>query len=151
MSAHLEIRGLVRSPLSLDHAALAALPAADQVPDVSRLDPARAGRAVRLAALLARAGISSEARFLDVGSRDPGFAVSLPLSELAGALVLYELGGAPLPPHKGGPFRLLVPGHADECVHVKDVARLAPSATRGRDTRPLDDAAHAALHAKKKS
>lgn len=149
--ARLEIGGLCARPLALRPADLARLPAEAQVADVGALVPGRAGRAVKLLALRALAGELPGAAFLDVASNDPAFAVSLPVAEARGALVVYELDGAPLPPNKGGPFRLLVPGHADECVHVKQVARLTLSAARGRDTRPVDDAEHAKLHAKKKS
>jgi 2-dehydropantoate 2-reductase len=139
--------GPLAGELALTHADLQAFPAADQVADVAALAPGRRGRAVRLAALLARVRAPADAAWLDVASSDPAFAVSVPLSEVRQAgLVVYELDGAPLPPSKGGPFRLLVPGHADECVHVKGLARLECARTRGRDTRPKDDAEHAALH-----
>lgn len=135
--------------MSLDRDELARVDASAQVDDVARLVPGRAGRAVKLAALLERARPKPGATHLDVASSDPGFAVSVPLAEVAGALVVYELDGNALPAAKGGPFRLLVPGHEDECVHVKSIARLALATKRGRDTRPADDAAHRALHAKK--
>ncbi len=126
-----------------------ALPNAAQVGDVGSLVPGRAGRAVRLSALLASAGASAGAGHLHVSSRDPAFAVSIPLAEAEGAVVVYALGDGPLPESKGGPFRLLVPGHADECVHVKQLARIELSDRPGRDTRPKDDAEHAKLHKKK--
>jgi 2-dehydropantoate 2-reductase len=129
----------------------ARLSESDQVADVSAVVPGRAGRAVRLAALLDRAGGSKSARFVHVASKDPAFAVSLPIEEAKGALVVYALGEAPLPESKGGPFRLLVPGHADECVHVKQVASIELSEHPGRDTRPIDDAEHQKLHQKKKT
>lgn len=129
----------------------ARLPAADQVADVATLVPGRAGRAVKLSAILERAGASKAARFLHVVSRDPSFAVSLPLEEAKDALVVYALGDEPLPESKGGPFRLLVPGHADECVHVKQLAAIDLSDRPGRDTRPKDDAEHEKLHQKKKT
>ena len=147
----LEIAGAVEAPCALTFEACASAPAAEQVADVAALMPGRSGRAVRLAALLARARPRPSARFLDVVSRDPSFAVSLPLAEvLERGMVLYSDGGAPLAASKGGPFRLLVPGHPDECVHVKGVARLVLAETRGRDTRPVDDAEHAKLHQKKR-
>jgi DMSO/TMAO reductase YedYZ molybdopterin-dependent catalytic subunit len=127
----------------------ARFPAADQVVDVAALVPGRRGGAVRLAALLARARPSADARFLDVRSHDPSFAVSLALAEVEGALLLYSQDGAPLSVEKGGPFRLLVPGHPDECVHVKGVAALELARARGRDTRPADDEEHRKLHRKK--
>ena len=128
---------------------LAALPADAQVADVGVLVPGRAGRGVRLAALLERARPAREARHLNIASTDPAFAVSVPIDELRAAIVVYELAGAPLAPAKGGPFRLLVPGHPDECLNVKGLARLELSPDPGRDTRPKDDAEHAALHRKK--
>lgn len=128
----------------------AALPQSAQIPDVSALVPGRAGRGVLLSALLDRAkptsGGSRGARFLHVASQDPAFAVSLPLADVSHAIVVYSLDGAPLPEKKGGPFRLLVPGHRDECVHVKQVLSLELSDRPGRDTRPQDDAEHEALH-----
>jgi DMSO/TMAO reductase YedYZ molybdopterin-dependent catalytic subunit len=145
----LEIEGET-ARLALNRADLAALPAASQVADVGVLVPGRSGRAVRLAALLERVGSTAQGRHVHVLSRDPSFAVSVPLEELAGAVVVYAVGGQALDPRKGGPFRLLVPGHADECVHVKQVARLVLADRPGRDTRPQDDAEHAALHRKAK-
>ncbi len=137
--------------LTFSRAALAALPAAQQVPDVGLLVRGKQGRGVWLDGLLEGLGGRGGAGWINLVSSDPGFAVSLPLSELPrGALLVYELGGAALPAAKGGPFRLLVPGHEDECVHVKSVARIELARARGRDTRPADDAAHRALHAQKK-
>lgn len=131
---------------SLTHAQLKALPPAAQVADVGLLVPGKQGRAVWLEALLPE---GARAAFLNLASADPGFAVSLPWSELPhGALVLYEQNGQPL--EKGGPFRFLVPGHADECVHVKQLACIELAAVKGRDTRPLDDEEHQKLHAKKR-
>ena len=137
--------------ISLRSADFARIPATDQVPDVSALVPGRAGKAVRLSTLLERAGGAKSARFLHVASKDPAFAVSLAVEEAKGALVVYALGDAPLPESKGGPFRLLVPGHADECVHVKQLASIDLSDRPGRDTRPKDDVEHQKLHQKKKT
>lgn len=138
-------------PASFGAAEFAALPLCAQVPDVGALVPGRKGRGVRLSALLERARPTAEARWLNIASRDPAFAVSVPLDEVrATAVVVYELDGAPLPSAKGGPFRLLVCGHPDECLNVKELARLELSPVPGRDTRPKDDAEHAALHRKNK-
>jgi DMSO/TMAO reductase YedYZ molybdopterin-dependent catalytic subunit len=147
----LEISG-ARARASYAPADLARLPAEAQVADVGTLVPGRRGRAVRLAALLDAAGIGpADGLHAHIASSDPSFAVSVPLAELRGALVVYELDGRALDPSRGGPFRLLVPGHPDECVHVKGIARLALADRPGRDTRPTDDAEHAALHRKAKS
>jgi len=134
---------------SLARSDLAAVPGSAQVSDVASLVPGRAGKAVRLSALIEMAGGRARAQFLHISSSDPSFAVSIPLAEAENALVVYALGDGPLPESKGGPFRLLVPGHADECVHVKQLARIELSDRPGRDTRPKDDAEHAKLHKKK--
>lgn len=134
------------TPLALTAEDCAAMPESAQVADVSTLVPGRSGRAVRLAALLERLGASPRSRYLHVASRDPGFAVSLAIDEAQDALVVYTV-----PEAKGGPFRLLVPGHKDECVNVKELASLELSDRPGRDTRPQDDAEHEALHRKCKS
>ncbi|HEV8111513.1 MAG TPA: molybdopterin-dependent oxidoreductase [Planctomycetota bacterium] len=135
--------------MSFDYDTCAAIPPAAQVADVGVLVPGRAGKAVRLSALVGSAGMPARARHLHISSSDPSFAVSIPLAEAENALVVYALGDGPLPESKGGPFRLLVPGHADECVHVKQLARIELSDRPGRDTRPKDDAEHAKLHKKK--
>jgi hypothetical protein len=140
--------GAAGEEVALDFAACSAMAPGAQVPDVSTLVPGRAGRAVRLSALLEKIGGAAGASHLNVSSRDVSFAVSLPLAEAKDAVVVYALGDGPLPEAKGGPFRLLVPGHADECVHVKQVVRLDLSDRPGRDTRPVDDAEHAKLHKK---
>jgi DMSO/TMAO reductase YedYZ molybdopterin-dependent catalytic subunit len=148
----IHVRGKIGAPpFRLTHADCQAFPPDAQVPDVGALAPGKRGRGVKLSAILARARPAAEARFLDIASADPAFAISVPLAEvLEHAVVVYALDGAPLPSEKGGPFRLIVPGHADECVNVKALAALELAPRRGRDTRPLDDAEHAKLHAKKK-
>ena len=149
--ASLQIVTPAGTRLTLTRAALRGLPAAQQVADVGSLVPGKQGRAVWLSALVERCGGAQGAQFLNLASSDPAFSVSLPLSELPrGALVVYELEGEALPEKKGGPFRLLVPGHVDECVHVKALAQIELAHTRGRDTRPADDEAHRALHAARK-
>lgn len=149
----LTVAGTLEGPaLALDARDLAALPSAAQVPDVGLLVPGRKGRGVRLSALLERARPARAARWLNIASLDPGFAVSVPIDEVrAEGIVVYELDGAALAREKGGPFRLLVCGHPDECLNVKQLARLELSATPGRDTRPKDDVEHAALHKKTKT
>lgn len=148
-SPALEITGLVQAgALALDRAALARLPAASQVPDVGVLVRGKRGRGVQLAAIAAHARVDPSALHLHIASSDAAFAVSVPLSEvLAGAVVVYELDGAPLPSAQGGPFRLLCCGHPDECVSVKTLARLTFALAPGRDTRPKDDDEHRRLHA----
>ena len=77
---------------------------------------------VDLAALLDEAGIAPGARFLWSYGLDGGafagtpcdwYLKDLPLERLAagGALLAYELNGAPLPAEHGFPLRLVVPGY----------------------------------------
>jgi len=78
---------------------------------------------VALASILGRAGVLSEARFLEVYACD--YTVLLPLEEAltGGALLARCLNGAPLTPEHGAPLRLVAPGRA--CFYnVKWVDRL---------------------------
>jgi 2-dehydropantoate 2-reductase len=147
--ARLRVFGLVEGgPVEHDRAGCARLAERHQVADVGALVAGKRGRAVTLKGLLEETPPLAGARWLNVLSSDRGFAVSVPLEEVGEALVVYELDGAPLPPKDGGPFRLVVPGHADACVHVKALGSLELAAGPGRDTRPQDDAEHAKLHAR---
>lgn len=128
----LTIDGLVRRPLTLDRAALAALPqtkiesfhqcaGAPLRPDLPMrrvMNVVWGG--VRLSELLERAEVLPEARFLWSYGIDGGnyeghvvesYAKDLPLERVADSvLIATELNGAPLPPDHGFPARLLVPG-----------------------------------------
>ena len=67
---------------------------------------------VAVAALLGRAGVLPEARFLKVYAGD--FTVLLPLEEAltGGTLLARRLYGTPLTPDHGAPLRLVAPGRA---------------------------------------
>jgi DMSO/TMAO reductase YedYZ molybdopterin-dependent catalytic subunit len=146
--------GDVESPAVLSFDDLAALDAAQQVADVSRLDPKRQGDAVRLAALLARVRPRPSARYLTLHASRDDFHASIPLDAVRErAILIYPLAGQPLPETAGGPIRFFIPDFAachtaevDECANVKFVDRLEFSADRGHDNRPHDEQAHAALH-----
>ena len=152
----LKIDGLVAQPLELQWDALASLENAAQVPDVSRIDPQRKGDAVRLAAVMALAGVRPGAQYLTLHSSTDDFHASIPLAHIRDtALLIYRLEGKPLPTSAGGPIRFYIPHHAachtaeiDECANVKFVDRLEFSAGKGFDNRPAEERAHAALHAK---
>jgi DMSO/TMAO reductase YedYZ molybdopterin-dependent catalytic subunit len=144
----LTVKGLVEGgPIEHDHVRCAGVPERHQVADVGTLVEGRKGRAVTLKGLLELSAPMREARYINVVSGDASFAVSVPLEELAEAVLVYEVDGRPLDPDKDGPFRMFVPGHADACVNVKQVVGLELAAERGRDTRPVDDEEHAKLHA----
>lgn len=129
----LTIDGLVRRPLTLTLEALKARPrtiieavhqccGSPMEPTVPtrRVSHVRWG-GVDLAALLADAEVSPDARFLWSYGLDGGdfagtvvdwYLKDLPLARLqaGGVLLAYELNGAPLPAEHGFPVRLAVPG-----------------------------------------
>lgn len=150
----LHVEGEVERPRHFTTQMLAGLPARWHVLEVSQLDPRRRGQAVWLAGLLDTVGVRPQANYLTLHASRDDFHASVPLEAVRErALVIFELDGQPLPPEQGGPFRFLVLDAAacktaelDECVNVKYVDRLELSAEPGRDNRPTDDRAHAALH-----
>jgi DMSO/TMAO reductase YedYZ molybdopterin-dependent catalytic subunit len=150
----LKIDGEVAQPMELAYADLANLDAAAQFADVSRLDPARQGDAVRLDAVLALAGAKPEGDYLTLHASLDDFHASIPLAEVRDrGLLIYRLGGEPLPRKSGGPIRFLIPDHAachtaeiDDCANVKFVDRLEITRGRGRDNRPQDHHEHEELH-----
>ncbi|HEX5320490.1 MAG TPA: molybdopterin-dependent oxidoreductase [Stellaceae bacterium] len=127
------VEGLVRNPLTVDLAALKAMPQTEiesfhqcaGAPKRADLPMRRVMNVVwggvRLADILYRAGVLPEARFiwsygLDHGTYDghavDNYAKDLPLARLDDSvLIATELNGAPLPPEHGFPARLLVPGY----------------------------------------
>ena len=149
----LQITGEVERAAHLSPADLAGIESHHQVPDVSRLDPKRRGRAVTLAGLLELVARSA-ARYLTLHATVDDFHASIPLDSVRErALLIYELDGAPLPAKAGGPLRFLIPDYAacrtdeiDECANVKFVDHVELTATRGRDNRPHDEKEHADLH-----
>ncbi|HEV3024104.1 MAG TPA: molybdopterin-dependent oxidoreductase [Pirellulales bacterium] len=154
MTTLVTIDGEVERPLALTFADLAAFDAEHQVPDVSRLDPKRAGDAVRLAAVLQRAGVKPAAKFLTLHSSTDDFHASIPLDAVRDrAVLIYRLAGGDLPVRSGGPLRFFIPDFAacrteevDECANVKFVDRIELSRERGRDNRPSEEEEHAMLH-----
>jgi DMSO/TMAO reductase YedYZ molybdopterin-dependent catalytic subunit len=154
MTTLVTIDGEVERPLALTFADLAAFDPEHQVPNVSRLDPKRAGDAVRLAALLQRAGVKPGAKFLTLHSSTDDFHASIPLDAVRDrAVLIYRLAGGELPVKSGGPLRFFIPDFAacrtqevDECANVKFVDRIELSRERGRDNRPSEEEEHARLH-----
>ena len=153
----LRVDGAVRNARSFSYEQLAALDESAQFPDVRRVDPKRKGDAVRLAAVLERAGgLLPDARYLGLHAAADDFHASIPLDAvLDRALVIYRLDGQPLPFAAGGPFRLFIPDHhacrtheIDECANVKFVDHIEVTGEKGFDNRPHDEQEHAALHAK---
>ncbi len=152
------IDGAVEHSLSLTFDDLASVPESDQVPDVSRYHPSRAGTGVMLETLLERAKPLPDANYLTLHADRDDFHVSIPLALVRQeGIVVYRLGNTPLATAQGGPIRFLIrdptachTGELDDCANVKYLSRIELTVRRGRDTRPADEAAHAALHAAEK-
>jgi len=123
----LRVDGLVAQPLDLSVSEVEALgrqaQAADFVCAEGWVVPDQQWEGIALAAILGRAGVQPEARFLKVYAGD--FTVLLPLEEAltGGAILARGLNGMPLTPEHGAPLRLVAPGRA--CFYsVKWVDRL---------------------------
>ena len=123
----LRVDGLVVQPLKLSVSEIEALGAqtrtADFVCEEGWMVPEQQWEGVAVAAILGRAGVRPDARFLKVYAGD--YTVLLPLEEAltGGALLARCLNGTPLTPEHGAPLRLVAPGRA--CMYsVKWVDRL---------------------------
>jgi DMSO/TMAO reductase YedYZ molybdopterin-dependent catalytic subunit len=150
----LRIGGAVEQPLDLLYEDLAGLPEEDQVRDVARFHPGRQGDGVWLEALLRRARPRAEANYLTLHADRDDFHVSIPLAAVRGeGVVVFRKGAERLGADQGGPVRFLIRDPAachtdelDDCANVKYLSRIELTVRRGRDTRPADEGAHAALH-----
>ena len=148
------VDGHVERPLSLSFDDLRTIDANHQIADVSRVDAKRAGEAVWLSGLLELAGARDDARWITLHAAKDDFHASIPLDEVRDrALVIYSLGGKPLPNQSGGPFRFYIRDFATchsadvtECANVKFVDRIELSSQKGFDNRPTEEEEHEALH-----
>jgi 2-dehydropantoate 2-reductase len=132
------IEGAVVQPVSLDRAAIAALPAEHQL-DISTMMPGMQGKGIRLKALLDVPALAIKADHVTVHSGDGKYSACFTLEQAKSfGVLVYELDGAPLPESKGGPFRLVTPGLGDLCANVKGVVRIEVSIGVGVDTRPTN-------------
>ena len=130
------IDGAVVQPVSLDRAAIAALPAEQQL-DISTVMPGMKGKGIRLKALLDVPALAIKADHVTVHSGDGKYSACLTLAQaLEWGILLYEVDGEALPESKGGPYRLVTPGLGDLCANVKGVARIEVTIGTGTDTRP---------------
>jgi DMSO/TMAO reductase YedYZ molybdopterin-dependent catalytic subunit len=150
----LTVEGAVEHPLKLTFDDLRAMPESAQIADVSRFHPSRFGDGVALEAVLRQAGVKPSASYLTLHADRDDFHASLPLAPLwSQGIVVYRLGQEPLGVQHGGPIRFLIrdpsachSSELDECANVKYVSRIELTERRGRDTRPANEDAHAALH-----
>ena len=151
----LRVDGEVELPREFSFAELAALPAADQVPDVSRYHPQRQGDGVTLESLLRLVRPGPGATYARCTAAPTIFMPacrSRPCAAKASSSI--DLRYAPLPAKNGGPIRFLIKDpaacHTDELndgANVKFVDRIELTVGRGTDNRPENDAAHERLHA----
>ena len=110
-----QVRGEVRTPISLTFDELRALPATDVICDIhcvttwSRFDVP--WRGVSFATLAAIVEPLESARFAVSVGLDGGYTANLPLSALveSDSLIAFEADGGPLTAEHGGPVRLMVP------------------------------------------
>src|SRR5262249_6825748 len=111
---------------------------------------------VTLEALLRLAGPLPRANYVALHAGRDDFHVSVPLDAVrAEGLIVYRVGDVPLDVAPGGPVPVLIKDPAvchtselDDCANVKYLDRIELTERKGRDTRPQDEAAHQALHAK---
>lgn len=155
-SVLLRVEGAAVAPLSLTFESFDGMPEGMQVPDVSRFHPTRKGDAVTLSSLIELAGPLPGVTHVTLHADRDDFHVSVPIDAIRDqGLVVYKVGDGPLAVEQGGPIRLLLRDPAachaddlDECANVKYLSRIELTRGRGRDTRPVDDAEHQALHQK---
>jgi 2-dehydropantoate 2-reductase len=121
----LRIDGAVIQPITLDQTALAKLPSEHQVTDVGNLDPGMRGRGIRVKGLLEIPTPAIDVDSVVFHSYDGTFTARLTLREAADhGILVYQLDEHPLPPHQGGPYRLITPGLGNACANVKGVGRI---------------------------
>ncbi|MEO6807610.1 MAG: molybdopterin-dependent oxidoreductase [Isosphaeraceae bacterium] len=150
----LRIDGAVERPLNLTYDDLRTLPESDHVLDVSRFHPDRKGDGVALEALLRLANPAPGANYLTLHAGRDDFHASIPLPPVRDqAVVVFRQGAQRLGVEHGGPIRLIIrdplacrTGELDDCANVKYLDRIELTEGKGQDTRPVDDAEHAALH-----
>ena len=142
------VEGSCHRPTAFSYHDLAQMHSDYQIDDLSKVDERLEGKAVRLRALVDRAGPVLHTRYITVESEDGKFAASLPLHEVQRtAVVVYEKGGKPLSRDDGGPVRFIIPFFPDKCANVKGATQLTLSEKPGRDTRPSNAEEHAKIHA----
>ena len=115
----LKVSGLVSNPLSLSLQQIQQMGAYDQYNTLECVSNTIGGdlistanwRGVRISDVLDMAGVQPSAEYVVFKAVD-GYDVAVPMSRamLAGAILAYEMNGAPLPAEHGYPLRAIVPG-----------------------------------------
>lgn len=125
------------APIRVSEAMFGQLSQVFHVPDVSAVMPGMQGKGVKVAGLLELATFPIEADHVTFISQNGQYSASLTINQAREyGILVYEIDGQPLPPHKGGPFRLVTPGLGDLCANVKNIGMIKVSAGPGKDTRP---------------
>ena len=148
------VDGAVNHPSRFSYENLSSFDEPEQVRDVSRFPSRKKGDGVTLESILARVSPLPGADYLTLHASRDDFHVSVPLAPIrAEGVVVYRVEDGPLPRSQGGPIRFLIrdpsachTSELDDCANVKYLDRIELSVHKGRDTRPTNDAAHAALH-----
>lgn len=133
----LTIDGACARPVALAWREVDALATgAARVDNTAALSPKVRGNGVRLGALIDGAQPLPDATHVMVYD-DGDYRACLTLDEARAVAVLaHALDGAPLPDGAGGPLRLLVPTHANQCLSVKRVVRVELLTQAAPDTVP---------------
>lgn len=119
----LTVEGCLPEPMVFTYGDLLRIP--EQIEDVGRLVPGRRGSAVSVAALLRGAASGIDERDVVFHSADEGFFARVSLvTAVENGILVYRIGGHPLPERLGGPIRLFIPETDDKCANVKNVVRL---------------------------
>lgn len=121
-AALLTVEGLP-GPMVFTYADLQRIP--DQIDDVGRMIPGRRGSAVSVASLLSGAVSGRCEDEVVFHSAEEGFFARVSLAAaVENGILVYRIGGHPLPERLGGPIRLLIPETDDRCANVKNVVRI---------------------------
>jgi 2-dehydropantoate 2-reductase len=135
--AAIQAEGAIIHALRFTRTTLAQLPVAHQVSELPTLMPAMNVRGVKLQAILDVVTLNVGADHVTFESQDGKFSACLTIKQAEEfGILVYELNGAPFPPERGGPFRLVTPGLGDLCANVKQVGRMIFSKGLVSDSRP---------------
>ncbi len=122
-AAEIQVTGRVQAPRSLDFSDLAAVEWAGT--DGSEPSSAPSDRIAAMREVVDLCRPDDTATHCTAISRGGTYRASIPLGDLAsGGRLTFAVGDDPLPPERGGPYRLIVAGGATLCWNVKDVAEL---------------------------
>jgi len=124
-------------PMKISEGTIAELAQEFHVLDISTIMPGMQGKGIKLAGLIELASVPHDADHVTLISKDGQYSASLTIDQARDfGVLVYQVDGEPLPPNKGGPFRLITPGLGDLCANVKNIGQIKVSTGPGTDTRP---------------